>query len=58
MNIVLPVRPTRFLPQLISTLLHAFLVLHRFLYFIDAGDGRGKVLYPRTDGDYGLVEPE
>jgi ribosome-associated translation inhibitor RaiA len=34
------------------------LVLHRFLYFIDAGDGRGKVLYPRSDGDYGLVEPE
>jgi ribosome-associated translation inhibitor RaiA len=34
------------------------LVLHRFLYFIDAGDGRGKVLYPRRDGDYGLVEPE
>jgi hypothetical protein len=31
---------------------------HRFLYFIDAGDGRGKVLYLRHDGDYGLVEPE
>jgi ribosome-associated translation inhibitor RaiA len=31
---------------------------HRFLYFIDAGDGRGKVLYLRFDGDYGLVEPE
>jgi ribosome-associated translation inhibitor RaiA len=30
---------------------------HRFLYFIDAGDGRGKVLYLRYDGDYGLVEP-
>jgi ribosome-associated translation inhibitor RaiA len=31
---------------------------HRFLYFIDADDGRGKVLYLRHDGDYGLVEPE
>ncbi|WP_445149553.1 sigma 54 modulation/S30EA ribosomal C-terminal domain-containing protein [Baekduia sp. Peel2402] len=30
---------------------------HRFLYFIDADDGRGKVLYLRYDGDYGLVEP-
>ena len=30
---------------------------HRFLYFIDAADGRGKVLYLRHDGDYGLVEP-
>ena len=30
---------------------------HRFLYFIDAEDGRGKVLYLRHDGDYGLVQP-
>jgi ribosome-associated translation inhibitor RaiA len=30
---------------------------HRFLYFIDAGDERGRVLYLRHDGDYGLVEP-
>jgi ribosome-associated translation inhibitor RaiA len=30
---------------------------HRFLYFIDARDGRGRVLYLRHDGDYGLVEP-
>ena len=30
---------------------------HRFLYFIDADDGRGKVIYLRHDGDYGLVEP-
>jgi ribosome-associated translation inhibitor RaiA len=29
----------------------------RFLYFSDARDGRGKVLYLRHDGDYGLVEP-
>ncbi|MET0816106.1 MAG: sigma 54 modulation/S30EA ribosomal C-terminal domain-containing protein, partial [Solirubrobacteraceae bacterium] len=32
-------------------------VHHRFLYFIDADDERGKVLYLRLDGDYGLVEP-
>ena len=31
---------------------------HRFLYFIDAADGRGKVIYLRHDGNYGLVEPE
>jgi Sigma 54 modulation/S30EA ribosomal protein C terminus len=31
---------------------------HRLLYFIDAGDGRGKVIYLRHEGDYGLVEPE
>jgi ribosome-associated translation inhibitor RaiA len=30
----------------------------RFLYFIDIEDGRGKVIYLRHDGDYGLVEPE
>jgi ribosome-associated translation inhibitor RaiA len=30
---------------------------HRFLYFIDTADGRGKVLYLRHDGDYGLVVP-
>jgi ribosome-associated translation inhibitor RaiA len=34
------------------------LLNHRFLYFVDAEDGRGKVLYLRHDGDYGLVEPE
>jgi ribosome-associated translation inhibitor RaiA len=28
-----------------------------FIYFIDERDGRGKVLYVRPDGDYGLVEP-
>jgi ribosome-associated translation inhibitor RaiA len=28
-----------------------------FIYFIDEADGRGKVLYVRQDGDYGLVEP-
>ena len=30
---------------------------HRFLYFTDARDGRGRVLYVRHDGDYGLIEP-
>jgi hypothetical protein len=30
---------------------------HRFLYFLDAADGRGRVIYLRHDGDYGLVEP-
>ena len=29
---------------------------HRFAYFVDAADGRGRVLYLRHDGDYGLVE--
>ncbi len=29
----------------------------RFAYFIDAEDVRGKVLYLRHDGHYGLVEP-
>jgi ribosome-associated translation inhibitor RaiA len=33
------------------------MVNHRFLYFQDAEDGRGKALYLRHDGDYGLVEP-
>ena len=30
---------------------------HRFLYFTDAADDRGKVIYLRHDGDYGLVVP-
>jgi ribosome-associated translation inhibitor RaiA len=30
---------------------------HRFLYFVDAADHLGKVIYLRHDGDYGLVEP-
>jgi ribosome-associated translation inhibitor RaiA len=34
------------------------LLNHRFLYFVDAEDERGKVLYLRFDGDYGLVVPE
>ncbi len=31
---------------------------HRFLYFTDAADGVGKVLYHRHEGDYGLVAPD
>jgi ribosome-associated translation inhibitor RaiA len=31
---------------------------HGFLYFTDAEDLRGKVLYLRRDGDYGLLEPQ
>ncbi|MEA2295105.1 MAG: hypothetical protein QOE86_2744, partial [Solirubrobacteraceae bacterium] len=34
------------------------LVRHSFLYFTDAADLRGKVLYLRRDGDYGLVGPQ
>jgi hypothetical protein len=30
---------------------------HRFLYFVDAADQRGRVMYLRADGDYGVVEP-
>jgi ribosome-associated translation inhibitor RaiA len=38
-------------------LLNGRAVNTRFLYFIVAGDRRGKVIYLRLDGDYGLVEP-
>jgi hypothetical protein len=31
---------------------------HRFVYFIASEVRRGKVLYLRHDGDYGLVELE
>ncbi len=30
---------------------------HRFLYFVDAEAGRGRVIYLRYDGNYGLIEP-
>jgi ribosome-associated translation inhibitor RaiA len=33
------------------------LARRRFVYFVDAQDARGKVLYVRRDQDYGLVEP-
>jgi hypothetical protein len=42
------------LPAIRSEMDH---VNHRFVYFHDAADARGKVLYLRQDGDYGLVEP-
>jgi hypothetical protein len=29
---------------------------HRLVYFVDAADDRGKVIYLRHDSDYGLVE--
>jgi len=31
---------------------------HRFLYFIDGPSGRGRVIYLRYDGHYGLIEPQ
>ncbi len=30
---------------------------HRFLYFVDEASGRGRVIYLRYDGNYGLIEP-
>jgi len=30
---------------------------HRFLFFTDASNGRGAVMYLRYDGHYGLIEP-
>ncbi len=30
---------------------------HRFLYFTEAESGRGRVIYLRYDGNYGLIEP-
>lgn len=30
---------------------------HRFMFFTDAGSGRGNVIYMRYDGNYGLIEP-
>jgi ribosomal subunit interface protein len=32
-------------------------VSHRFLFFENAADGRGNVIYRRYDGHYGLIEP-
>ncbi len=57
-DIVLP-EPSRYSePLSLETARSEMDVLnHRFLYFTDA-DGRGRVLYLRHDGDYGLVEPE
>ena len=33
------------------------MLLHRFLYILDARDRRGRVVYLGFDGDYGLVQP-
>ena len=30
---------------------------HRFMYFVNAENGRGNVIYLRYDGHYGLIEP-
>lgn len=30
---------------------------HRFLYFVDEGSDRARVIYLRYDGHYGLIEP-
>jgi ribosome-associated translation inhibitor RaiA len=51
--------PSRYSEPLALAAAHAEMDLlsHRFLYFIDADDRRGKLLYLRHDGDYGLVEP-
>jgi ribosome-associated translation inhibitor RaiA len=57
-EIVVP-RPSRYSEPLAVAAARSELDVlnHRFLYFIDAEDRRGKVLYLRRDGDYGLVEP-
>jgi len=28
-----------------------------FVFYVDAGTGRGRVLYRRYDGNYGLISP-
>ena len=30
----------------------------RFVFFVDSDDQRGRVLYRRYDGHYGLIEPD
>lgn len=30
---------------------------HRFFYFVDTATARGKIIYMRYDGHYGLIEP-
>jgi hypothetical protein len=51
--------PSRYADRLTLAAARAEMELfdHRFLYFLDAGDGRGRVLYMRIDGDYGVVQP-
>jgi hypothetical protein len=57
-DIVVP-RPSRYSRPLALEEARAEMdvLMHRFLYFVDAGDERGRVLYLRLDGDYGLVQP-
>ena len=57
-DIVVP-RPSRYSRPLALEQARAEMdvLMHRFLYFVDAGDERGRVLYLRLDGDYGLVQP-
>jgi hypothetical protein len=58
-NDVVAPEPSRYSepPTLATARSEMDIVNHRFMYFTDADDGRGKVLYLRSDGDYGLVEP-
>jgi len=57
-DIVVP-KPSRYpgLLELSAARIEMDFLDHRFLYFLDAADQRGKVIYLRHDGDYGLVEP-
>jgi ribosome-associated translation inhibitor RaiA len=59
-NEIVVTEPSRYSEPLMLKTARAEMDLlnHRFLYFVDAEDGRGKVLYLRHDGDYGLVLPE
>ena len=57
-DLVVP-KPSRYpgLLELSAARIEMDFLDHRFLYFLDAEDKRGKVIYLRHDGDYGLVEP-
>jgi ribosome-associated translation inhibitor RaiA len=58
-DIVLP-EPSRYSEPIALSEARAEMDLanHRWIYFNDADELRGKVIYLRHDGDYGLVEPE
>jgi hypothetical protein len=56
---VMVVEPMRFPgPLTLEEAQDALEQLGEHLYFVDAADGRPKVLYLRHDGDLGLMEPE